>query len=213
MNLSRRTLIGRSAIVFLVAALALAPTSGASKPAQAASKPNVVVIISDDQRWDTIGRCVGGFDAYDLSAGADSCMPLVQQDLVAHGVTFMRGQVSQSLCCPARASIFTGQYSRHTGVDGVNGFTLFNDSSTVATWLHDGGYRTGMIGKYLNGYGNSGTPLNYVPPGWDSWHGYYGFNGTTDDPYLNYNWIDWETGGTAVQTRYSTGYGRARIRY
>ena len=56
--------------------------------------------------------------------------------------------------------------------------SAFADVSTVATWLHDlAGYRTGLFGKYLNGYGSSATTtrrrtaaLHYVPPGWDRWY-------------------------------------------
>ena len=44
---------------------------------------------------------------------------------------------------------------------------MFDDSSTLATWLHDAGYRTGFIGKYLNGYGSL-SPC--IPPGYDEWH-------------------------------------------
>ena len=43
---------------------------------------------------------------------------------------------------------------------------------------------------------------NYVPPGWDAWHSYYGFQALTDDPYTSYSWIDWDAGGTAVQQRF-----------
>jgi arylsulfatase A-like enzyme len=46
----------------------------------------------------------------------------------------------------------------------------FDDSSTVATWLHDAGYRTSLVGKYLNGYGTD----PFVPPGWDDWHAFIG---------------------------------------
>ena len=62
--------------------------------------------------------------------------------------------------------------------DMVPGTThaAFDDTSTVATWLRDSGYRTGHVGKYLNEYGSRPlaprtSPLNphYVPPGWDHW--------------------------------------------
>ena len=53
-------------------------------------------------------------------------------------------------------------------------------SSTIATWLHNEGYRTGLIGKYLNHYPWGGAP--FVPPGWDRW-----FAMTGDEAYYNYS--------------------------
>ena len=115
--------------------------------------PNIVFILTDDQRLDTL-----------------SFMPNVKELLAAHGVTFTNAFVTTSLCCPSRASILTGQYSRHTGVlsnvppDG--GAPSLRDASTVATWLHDGGYRTALVGKYLNAYN---LLDGRIPPGWDYW--------------------------------------------
>ncbi len=135
------------------------------------SRPNIVVILTDDQRWDQL-------------AG----MPNVRSLLVGRGMTFTNAFVTTSLCCPSRASILTGQYAHHTGVlDGSatgrpGGAPAFDDTSTLATWLHDGGYTTALVGKYLNDL--SGLPTGYVPPGWDRWFGiaqaahqdrYYGY--------------------------------------
>jgi N-acetylglucosamine-6-sulfatase len=118
--------------------------------------PNVVLILTDDQRWDTVSE-----------------MPTVMTELAGHGITFGHGYVSNPLCCPSRASILTGQYSHSNGVYTNKarvhgGFAAFDDRSTVATWLDDAGYRTALLGKYLNGY--EGT---YVPPGWDRWFATY----------------------------------------
>jgi N-acetylglucosamine-6-sulfatase len=113
-----------------------------------------VLILTDDQRWDTV-----------------DVMPTVERELVGRGVTFSDAVVVNPLCCPSRSSILTGQYSHTTGVytntTNHGGFTAFRDVSTVATWLHDGGYRTALIGKYLNGYGPKSA--SYIPPGWDRW--------------------------------------------
>jgi len=103
--------------------------------------------MTDDQRVDTL--------AY---------MPIVQSTLGDNGVTFTNAYVVNPVCCPSRASTLTGLYSHSTGVYTNNfagGFAAFDDSSTVATWLQDTGYRTGLFGKYLNGY-----ETEYVPPGW-----------------------------------------------
>ncbi|MGI8822522.1 MAG: sulfatase family protein, partial [Acidimicrobiia bacterium] len=179
-----------------------APGSGPVLAQGSGSQPNFVVVVTDDQRWDTIGRCLPTFDGSDYSSGADSCMPQVAQKLIANGVTFLKGEVHQSLCCPSRASILTGQYSRHTGVKTLAG-SDFDDSSSLATWLDDAGYRTGLFGKYLNGYGQA-TLANYIPPGWDSFHSFHGYRASTDNPYIDYPWIDWEEGDAAgVVTRHN----------
>jgi len=129
--------------------------------------PSIVLVVTDDQRWDMLGR-----------------MPEVKRLLIDHGVVFENGFVVNALCCPSRATILTGQYSHSTGMylDGPphGGFASFRDSSTVATWLHDVGYHTALFGKYLNGY--SGT---YIPPGWDRWLAFQQ-NGRADY-YYNYS--------------------------
>ena len=142
-----------------------------------AAPPSIVLILTDDQRWDTLWA-----------------MPTVQAQLVDKGVRFARAFVSNPQCCPSRASILTGTYSHTNGVwanggaDG--GFGAFDDSSTVATWLDDAGYRTAYIGKYLNEYGASNT--SYVPPGWDRWFafaqppGYYDYDIVADGTLRSY---------------------------
>ena len=174
----------------------VAPAPAAAVPpapsaTESASQPNFVLIITDDQRWDAIGRCIPEVDPYDFNAGADACMPNLQNLLMSAGVTFLHGNVTQALCCPSRTSILTGQYSTTTGVT-ANNAQLFDDSSTVATWLQAVGYRTGLIGKYLNEYGY-GPLAGYIPPGWDTWEAYHDFH-NSDDPYTDYPWISWHAG-------------------
>ncbi len=130
-----------------------------------AAKPNFVIILSDDQRWDTV-------DATHQSPNRPGpVMPIVTRELRDSGVTFTNGQVTTSLCCPSRASILTGRYAHNTGVrDNVppnGGAEVFDDHCTVATWLRAAGYRTGFVGKYLNGYADL-SPC--IPPGYDDWH-------------------------------------------
>jgi arylsulfatase A-like enzyme len=118
------------------------------------TRTNVVIILTDDQRWDTLWS-----------------MPNVQKLLVHHGVTFANSFVSDSLCCPSRATILTGNYAHTTHVYDNHpphgGAPIFrktgDDRSTIATWLQAAGYETGLFGKYLNSYTGG------VPPGWDRW--------------------------------------------
>ncbi len=112
-------------------------------------------------------------------------MPIVEEALAAHGVTFTNSFVVNPLCCPSRVSVLTGRYSHSTGVylnrPPHGGFEDFRDAATIATVLHGAGYRTGLFGKYLNGYGTRAQDLTYIPPGWDDWlafaggYGYYDY--------------------------------------
>ena len=135
---------GRAGVLCTVALVVSATGVAQSRESRLVSatpttQPNVVFILTDDQRWDST-----------------AAMPYLQSDLAAHGVTFDKSFVVNSLCCPSRASSLTGQYSHTTQVysnaEPNGGFHKFDDVSTVATWLHGAGYRTGLIGKYLNGY-------------------------------------------------------------
>ncbi len=128
----------------------------------------------------------------DLSMNLLRYMPRVQA-IERDGLTFSNYFVSDSLCCPSRASIFTGNLPHDTGVynnvppqGGLATFrTRHEERHTFAVALQRAGYRTAMMGKYLNGYldqhGPGTTPAEaYVPPGWSEWDvagwGYPEFN-------------------------------------
>jgi arylsulfatase A-like enzyme len=111
------------------------------------TRPNVVLVVADDQRFDTLGYMP-----------KVSAMPWLK---------FLRAYVNEPQCCPSRASILTGRYSHHTGVETLRDGPLLDESTTLATMLQGAGYRTGFAGKYLNNY-----PFgrgHYVPPGWSHW--------------------------------------------
>jgi N-acetylglucosamine-6-sulfatase len=126
------------------------------------SRPNIVMIMVDDMRADDIRY-----------------MPWTRRLIGRRGVDFRNSFAPYPLCCPARASVLTGQYTHNHRVFDVKrpyGFTSFDDSSTLATWLRRAGYSTAYLGKYLNGYGRMPKPgtergksLRYVPPGWMTW--------------------------------------------
>ena len=143
---------------FLIVALALllVPLWAGSSVA----KPNIVVIMTDDQRdIDPLER-----------------MPNTTALLTQRGLRFVNSFVVNPICCAARASFLSGQYSHNDGVwdnkpgERPGGFKAFKgDDNTVACWLQQAGYRTALIGKYLNGYGN--VAKKYRPPCWNEWWG------------------------------------------
>lgn len=161
----------RAPLVFLALLIGWLPLiASQAVPAQSAGQPNIILIITDDMRVD------------DLAA-----MPRMRELLVARGMTFSNAFVTTPSCCPSRASMLRGQYPHNHGVlrssGEMGGFDRFHElgreTSTVATWLQEAGYRTALIGKYLNEYPN-GVAATYVPPGWDEWaaatkEGYVGF--------------------------------------
>ncbi|MFF4618257.1 sulfatase family protein [Nonomuraea jabiensis] len=150
--------IKRAVATALVLSLSLvshasAGTVAAAKP----QRPNIVFFLVDDM-------------SADLLAYMDTV-----RGLADGGTTFSNYYVSNSLCCPSRASMFTGQFPHNTGVatnknSDRGGYKAFapHESRTYAVSLEQAGYRTGYLGKYINEY-----PVGadyHVPPGWDEWH-------------------------------------------
>lgn len=149
--------MSRRSIALAVALVALAGLWARIPPATGQEqRPNIVFILTDDQRWDSVR----------------GIMPVVENELLARGLEFENTFATNPLCCPSRATILTGLYAHSHGVwdnkNGPNGgFEAMDDSSTIATWLDGAGYYTGLVGKYQNGY--SATGGTYIPPGWDEW--------------------------------------------
>jgi N-acetylglucosamine-6-sulfatase len=131
------------------------------------SKPNIIFVLTDDLAWNLVPYM--------------SNVKLMQKN----GMTFSRYFVTDSLCCPSRSSIFTGKYPHNTQVftnGGMfGGYAKFesvgNPAHTFAVALSGAGYKTAMLGKYLNGYDPT---VNQADPGWTDWYvagnGYPEFN-------------------------------------
>jgi N-acetylglucosamine-6-sulfatase len=197
-----RRVLGVSSLAFVVAvAVAVtaarrpAAASGTTPPPVAAvnTRPNVVILLSDDQ-----------------PAGIMQ-MAHVRADIGAHGITFSNGYVEDPLCCPSRTSILRGQYAHTTGIytngapdggfAGVRAAHLDEPSTggMLGKWMQDAGYRTGMIGKFLNGY----TTKGYVSPGWDYWRA---LTKIDPDGYTKYGVASWQDGQGATKQLPAQGY-------
>lgn len=119
----------------------------------AASQPSIVLINTDDMR---LGDLVA--------------MPKTRQLIGNQGLSFDRFFATTPQCCPSRATLLRGQYAHNTGVRGntgaTGGYSAYRplQADSLPVWLSAAGYRTALIGKYLNGYGGPD-----VPPGWDRW--------------------------------------------
>jgi arylsulfatase A-like enzyme len=110
--------------------------------------PNVLIVVTDDQR-----------------AGL-RVMPETRRYFVDGGTRFPNSFVATPLCCPSRATIFTGRYAHNHGVRSnlAEEAEHLDQRTTLQHYLHDAGYRTGIFGKYLNKW-----DLDRSPPGFDEW--------------------------------------------
>jgi N-acetylglucosamine-6-sulfatase len=126
------------------------------------NRPNILFILTDD---------------LDSRLNTMDYMQNVQDLLVSHGTSLENYFVTSPVCCPSRATTLRGQYTHNHAVynnyapDG--GFEKFNETkeedSTLAVWLQSAGYRTALMGKYLNNYPYTDNRV-YVPPGWSEWY-------------------------------------------
>jgi len=183
----------RSARLGLAAAVSLLGACGggsspagsppASPPPAPGPRPNVVLVLADD-----------------LDHASTELLPRLPEVVGRAGTVFSRAYVTTTLCAPSRASILTGQYAHNHRLvyneppDGGFPSFLGRDGSTVVTWLKAAGYRTALMGKYMNGYPR-GAPETYIPPGWDTWFGhlsdleagrYYGYWMNDDGEVFRY---------------------------
>lgn len=149
-------------------------------PPGALRRPNIVFVLTDD-----------------LAENLVAYMPHVLA-MQRHGVSFSNYFVTDSLCCPSRASILTGRYPHDTRVfdnsPPEGGYAVFRERGeerqTFALALQRQGYATALMGKYLNGYKPNGAVAGLgvgatagdgaslavaaqgppgVPPGWSEW--------------------------------------------
>lgn len=129
------------------------PDPGLGRPRRTA--PNIVVLLTDDQP---------------ASAFSPAVMPRTFELLTERGVRFGEAIAAPPLCCPFRAGLFTGQYAHNNGVKRNRpGYTDLRDPELVLpAFLRNAGYRTGFIGKYLNG--TAAELGGEAAPGWDRWY-------------------------------------------
>lgn len=138
---ARKVLLG--SMVGLVSLPWTNPAPVAAGPA----RPNILIIVTDDQRADTMGM-----------------MPRTSKWFGARGTEFREASVATPLCCPSRATMMTGRYVHNHGVKDNVSPTLLDQSSTLQRYLRGAGYYTGYAGKYLNAWN-----LGVDPPSFHRW--------------------------------------------
>ena len=171
--------MARIPLVALLASAALTaePASGNSAGPEA---PNVLIIVTDDQRTDTMLPAI---------------MPETLRRFGKEGVTFPNAVATTPLCCPSRAGIMTGRFSHNNGVrTNQDGPALGDHGATLQRYLSGAGYRSALVGKFLNGW-----RLRDDPPHWHRWSVVRASTG--------YHETRWNIDGTVTDvTTYSTDY-------
>jgi arylsulfatase A-like enzyme len=160
-----------------------------------AARPNMILILTDDMRWDVMG-CAGH--------------PLLKTPeidrLATNGTRFTDAFVTTSICNVSRASILTGQYARRHGVWDFQ-TPVDTLSSAYPGILRQRGYHTGFIGKW--GVGAHGSPQEYFQrcaASFDFWAGDVGQTCYWHERTCNYI----TNNGTTERTRCSCSCGEGR---
>jgi arylsulfatase A-like enzyme len=130
-----------------------------------AVKPNIVIIVTDDQATSTLAH-----------------MPHTQELLVREGTLFPNFFINDPICCPSRVTILLGQYRHNHQIERSQwgcGFRFFKEGMhrrSFGTMVREAGYRTGYVGKYLNSHRSYVTLKGPDPggdhllAGWDDYH-------------------------------------------
>lgn len=184
---------------------------GATGQVIAADKPNIVLIMADDldattsEYWERATR-----------AGKDDPLKKTRALIRDKGVNFSNAFAPNPICCPSRSSMLTGRFGHNTGVltngGDQGGRTAFVNNGceahSLAPWLKNAGYRTAIVGKYLNGIAETPTA---IAPGWTDWFVFvdnfvneykgYGYNVNENGTIVHRGWREED---------YSTDYVRSK---
>ncbi|WP_329376922.1 sulfatase [Streptomyces sp. NBC_01351] len=140
----RGFLAGAAAVAAAAATPSLAQAATSGTAAASAARPNILLIVTDDQPKHTdwaIQKTIGW--------------------IADQGVKFTNGHVSTPLCSPSRSSVFSGRYAHNHGVRNNGASHSLDQHSTVQRYLKQAGYRTGLFGKYLNSWALADNPPHF----------------------------------------------------
>ncbi|WP_239517846.1 sulfatase-like hydrolase/transferase [Streptomyces sp. ICC1] len=149
MSKKARAQVSRRGFLAGTAAAAAAVTvpaigQAAASPAAAANRPNILLIVTDDQPKQT-----------------EWALQKTVAWLAGQGVKFHHGHVTTPLCAPSRSSIFSGRHAHNHGVRNNAASAALDQSTTVQRHLKQAGYRTGLFGKYLNSWNIADAPPHF----------------------------------------------------
>jgi arylsulfatase A-like enzyme len=178
---ARRAGLGALAVALLLATVVARPPVVDAQTGPGSGRPNVLIVITDDQRIESMGP-----------------MRRTRAWFRQGGTEFVNGFATTPLCCPSRASIFTGRYAHNHLVKTNADANELDPKSTLAYYLKQDGYQTAIVGKYLNSW--TGQPSHF-----EEWH--------TFEHRAGYKNVPFNSNGVVHKvTRYSTDYLSSRAR-
>ncbi|MDQ3728843.1 MAG: sulfatase [Actinomycetota bacterium] len=124
------------------------------RPGPVADAPNIVFVLLDDAT---------------KAQYTKETMPFTWRYMRQNATTFTDYIVTSPLCCPARASIITGQYGHNSGVLANSYGAIDDPRNVLPVWLQRAGYRTAHVGKFLNNFEQTLDDPADPTPGWDEW--------------------------------------------
>jgi arylsulfatase A-like enzyme len=128
--------------LFVTAGLAVAPAATQASTEPDGPRPNLIVFMTDDQRY---------ADTLDV-------MPQTMRYFGAEGTVFPNGFANTPLCCPSRSTTFSGRYTHNHGNLNNQTTTNLDYDATFQAYLKGAGYQTGLVGKFLIGWNNGDQP-------------------------------------------------------
>ena len=152
------------------------------------SRPNIILVLTDDQVGPTHCSRSLYFSPQDVELGSLEFMPRLHDHVAREGATYSHGYVTTPMCCPSRSSLLTGLlhlslipgdpvlcsglyvHNHQVFTNNENCSSLSwqqgHEKRTFAPYLQSSGYLTAYMGKYLNKYDGG-----HIPPGWTKWLG------------------------------------------
>jgi len=134
----RRSFCGNALLGYAAAIGGVISNSSFAQQSSRNNRPNILFILTDDQRWDTLG-----------CAGNPIIHTPVMDSMAKNGVRFENAFVTSPACAPCRATLLTGLYERtHNYTFGKQGLRKTYTDASFPIHLRRAGYRTGLIGKW-----------------------------------------------------------------
>lgn len=140
----RKFLAGTAAAAAAATVPTVAQATAADSTAAAAPRPNILLIVTDDQPKQT-----------------EWALPKTVDWLAGRGVRFTDGHVTTPLCSPSRSSVLSGQYAHNHGVRNNAASYQLDQGTTLQRYLKQAGYRTGLFGKFLNSWKLEQNPPHF----------------------------------------------------